>query len=181
MQYFSFGSNVLKEGNISPDRILACFAPVSWWEGDWKKNPLDFECCWTDSASAKTTNLTEANIILGSGRELMRKTASLEEFLMLMFRNLFKNMGLENRASDIDLQMSYKDFKRGNFFLLFDLTLDERGWDSKARHHTVTDSLTLKGQFDEVTPYPLFMFLVREFNSDFTINQSRRAVYRAVV
>ena len=170
----SFLVSDLKLGETTPDRIIACFVPVSSWDGELKTNPLDFQCHWGLGEDA--FHLTSCDLTLRDISLEQEPVPRLCQFHLSAFRRLYKYMGQENENSEMFINR--KDFKYGNFFLMWDLTQDRRAYDTSSRHPTQKGYLKLHVKFNKRTTVPMYIMIMREFHSILRLNHDRRVVYQ---
>ena len=166
----------VKDGAQMPRRCMVLLMPQAQWVGDYKSCPLaSFSKYGTIYAvddlffSLNSQPLLPlGNLYCGLNNEQFMRAAYLQMQHVL-------SGGGGQQPSAVDL--SFEEFKKGNFYWMQDLTRSRRSHDGRVLHETVEGTLRLDVRFEKPISAPLNVFLISEYPARISVAPSRKVIY----
>ncbi len=143
-------------------------------EGGYGTNPLESRLSYTYADSSTACMDTATLSINGSSLETDPMTTP-EQLIMAGYKMLFKNLGQLLRPNSCSLE--YEVYKKGAFFLLWDLTVSQRATEQGIRHRTKEGGLRLHLGFDNTLKEAVDLNIISFYNSNVICDKARNISY----
>ncbi len=157
----------------------------SVYEGGYKTNPLECLPSFTttttapDGSTSTTVVKMESAQLSINGTNLEQDPATNhEQFVMAAYKMFFKNIGQLMRYNSCSLQLEM--FKKGYFFLMWDLTSSQRAADKTVRHPAREGNLRLEILFDKPLAEAVELFIFSAYNSSADIDKNRNVKFQFI-